>query len=60
MSRHQQQSYPLRMDDELRKQLVERAKAGFRSLNAEINARLTASIQQEEKEEMREHATDRA
>jgi len=42
--RHQQKPYPLRMPDELRARLEEAAKAGARSLHAEIVARLGQSF----------------
>ena len=40
----QQNSYPLRMPEELRKQYEERAKANGRSVNAEIIATLQHSM----------------
>ncbi len=42
--RHQTKPYPLRMSDELRAKLEEEAKGMGRSLNAEILARLEASL----------------
>lgn len=42
--KHQQQSYPLRMSDELRERLEEAARESGRSMNAEIVARLQASF----------------
>jgi hypothetical protein len=41
----QQNSYPLRMPEELRKQLEDAAKASQRSMNAEIVTRLQKSFE---------------
>lgn len=53
-------SYPLRMPDELRQQLEQKAKASDKSLNAEIVARLTLSLSDINKSQAKANAYELA